>query len=145
MIDERLVSSLLSVMRGLQAPLGAHVTAEGLTVTQFAVLEMLLHKGEQTINQIIEGVFSTSGNISVVINNLIEAGLLEKRSNPADGRSRLIALTPSGARKIEEYYPRHREEIQRILSGVSAEEKRQLIKTLLLMRSSIDKNIQNKE
>lgn len=144
-IDERLVSSLLGVMRSLERPLIKHVTAEKLTATQFAVLEMLFHKGELTVNEIIEGVFSTSGNISVVIDNLIKAGLLNKKLNPNDGRSRLIYLTAIGREKIEDYYPRHKNELRRLMSGLETTEKKALIKTLIALRQNILTNSQNEE
>lgn len=136
-VDERLVSSLLGVMRSLEKPLAKHVLAENLTVTQFAVLEMLLHKGELTVNEIIEGVFSTSGNISVVIDNLIKAGLLEKKLNPNDGRSRLIDLTPQGRDKIIDYYPRHKTELRRLMSDLDTAEKKALTKGLIALKQSI--------
>lgn len=144
-IDERLVSSLLAVMRSLEAPLARHVTAEELTVTQFAVLEILFHKGEQTVNQIIEGVFSTSGNIGVVIENLVKAGHVKKQKNPRDRRSRLIALTPKGTEKIKDYYPRHRNEIQHLMNGVPNTEKRTLIGSLISLRKRIEVNEKNRK
>lgn len=144
-VDERLVSSLLGVMRTLEKPLVKHVAAEKLTATQFAVLEMLLHKGELTVNDIIEGVFSTSGNIGVVIDNLINAGLLNKKLNPSDGRSRLIGLTAVGREKIEGYYPRHKSELKRLMSGLEAAEKKALTKTLVTLRQSILTNSRKEE
>lgn len=142
-IDERLVSSLLGVMRGLEKPLTQHVVAAGLTTSQFAVLETLYHKGEQTVNEIIENVFSTSGNISVVIENLMKAGLLEKKLNPDDGRSRLLYLTEAGEAKISAYYPQHKEELRRLLEGLERTEKEACIKLLISIRNSIAMNDQS--
>ena len=139
-IDERVVSALASVMRSLQRPLFHHIAEEGLTPTQFAVLETLLNKGPRTVNQIIGDVLSTSGNIGVVIDNLQAAGLLTKSPNPADGRSRLIQLTPEGEARISRYYPRHREELRRLMSGLAREEKKRLIGALAELRRSVDAN-----
>jgi len=142
-IDERLVSSLLGVMRTIEKPLVKHIADEDLTVTQFAVLEMLLHNGERTVNEIIEGVFSTSGNISVVIENLIKHGLLAKKLNPNDGRSRLVFLTKEGHQKISAYYPHHKTELRRIMNGLDKKEKEELIKSLISLRKCIEINSQN--
>jgi MarR family transcriptional regulator, 2-MHQ and catechol-resistance regulon repressor len=139
-VDENLVSALAAVMRSLAKPLARHIAAAGLTPSQFAVLEMLLHKGPRTVNEIIDGLLSTSGNIGVVIDNLIAAGLLEKRPNPADGRSRIISLTAAGDEKIRAYYPRHRDELDRLMSGVARAEKKALIKTLIALRRCLDEN-----
>lgn len=139
-MDERLVSSLLAIMRSLKAPLAKHVMAEGLTVSQFSVLEILFFKGELTVNEIIEGVFSTSGNISVVIDNLVKAGHVNKQQNPRDRRSRLITLTPQGKEIIEDYYPRHRDEIHHIMNGMTHTEKRTLVSGLISLRKTIETN-----
>lgn len=103
---------------------------------------MLLHKGERTINEIIEGVFSTSGNISVVIDNLIKNGLLAKKLNPNDGRSRLVFLTEEGHKKISTYYPHHKAELRRLMNGVESKEKEVLIASLISLQKCIEINSQ---
>jgi MarR family transcriptional regulator, 2-MHQ and catechol-resistance regulon repressor len=139
-VDETLVAALSSVMRSLAKPLARHIAAEGLTPSQFAVLEMLLHKGPRTVNEIIDGLLSTSGNIGVVIDNLLAAGLLEKKPNPADGRSRIVSLTAAGDEKIRAYYPRHRDELHRLMSGVERSEKKDLVRSLIALRRCLDEN-----
>lgn len=142
-IDEQVVRALLGVMRSLERPLSRHVAAEGLTPGQFAVLETLLHKGPRTVNQIIEDVLSTSGNVGVVIDNLMQAGLLRKEPNPADGRSRLISLTPAGQARISAYYPQHRDELRRLMAGMGREDKKRLIRGLADLRRCLDGNLQS--
>lgn len=139
-LDERVITALTSVMRSLQRPLFQHIAQEGLTPTQFAVLETLMHKGPRTVNQIIGDVLSTSGNIGVVIDNLQAAGLLTKTPNPADGRSRLINLTAEGDARIRRYYPRHRDELRRLMAGLDRDEKKRLIRFLAELRRSVETN-----
>lgn len=139
-IDEHLISALGSVMRSLERPLSKHIAGADLTIGQFAVLEMILHKGPCTVNEIIAGLLSSSGNIGVVIDNLMSAGLLEKQVNPADGRSRIISLTASGDKKIRAYYPRHKQELHRLMSGMEHSNKKELIKALACLRRCIDES-----
>lgn len=139
-VDENLVAALASVMRSLERPLAKHIAMEGLTPTQFAVLEMLLHKGPRTVNEVIDGLLSSSGNVGVVIDNLIAAGLLEKKPNPADGRSRIVSLTVTGDEKIRAYYPRHRDELHRLMSGIPNSDKKTLIRGLAALRRSLAEN-----
>lgn len=70
-----------------------------MTLAQFAVLEALYHKGDMTIHQIIESVLSTSGNMTVIINNLEKENLVQRHANPSDKRSFLIAITEKGREK----------------------------------------------
>ena len=101
---------------------------------------MLLHKGPRTVNELIDGLLSTSGNMGVVIDNLLAAGLLEKKPNPADSRSRIVSLTAAGDEKIRAYYPRHREKLHRLMSGVERPEKKDLVKSLIALRRCLDEN-----
>ena len=55
---------------------------KGLTLPQFTVLELLYNRGEQTIQQIIDKVLSSSGNITVVVRNLEQMELVYRRDNP---------------------------------------------------------------
>ena len=74
---------------------------KGLTLAQFTVLELLYNRGEQTVQSIIDKVLSSSGNITVVVRNLEQMGLVGRRDNPEDGRSYLIGITPKGKALIK--------------------------------------------
>lgn len=102
----------------------------GLTLGQFAVLEILYSKGNLTINQIIEGVLTTSGNITVVIKNLKRDGLAQQLPNPEDKRSSLISLTSDGTKLIESILPSHFSNIEESFSALSKTERKELIKLL---------------
>lgn len=106
----------------------------GLTISQFAVLEALYHKGDMTVNEIIEAVLSTGGNITVVINNLEKEGLVERRVNPNDKRSSLISVTQAGKGKVEAIFPPHVEDLKDFLSVYSEEEKSTLLALLKKLR-----------
>lgn len=137
-IDEKLIVGLSRVVAALQRPLMKHISAAGFTPGQFAVLEALLHKGPRTVNDLIEDVLSSSGNISVVIDNLLKAGLLEKKSVPEDGRKRVIHLSSLGEEKIHAYYPLHKAELTRLLGGIDTPTKRALVRSLLMVRNEIE-------
>lgn len=107
----------------------------GLTTSQFAVLEALYHKGKLTINQIMERILSTSGNMTVVINNLEKNEMIEKKTNPADKRSCLISITEKGAKKFKEIFPKHLEDLKRNLMDLTEEEKQVLADILKKVKS----------
>ncbi|SHI66606.1 MarR family winged helix-turn-helix transcriptional regulator [Parasporobacterium paucivorans] len=99
----------------------------GLTTSQFAVLEVLYHKGELTINEIIEKILSSSGNVTVVINNLEKDALIVRRINPADKRSWMISITEKGKQQIEEIFPSHLKDLGISFQNLTEEEKLTLI------------------
>jgi DNA-binding MarR family transcriptional regulator len=124
---------LVSMSRATQAlhKRATNIFSEGgLTTSQFAVLETLYHKGDLIINEIIKKVLSTSGNITVVINNLEKQQLVERYTNPEDKRSCLISITEKGKKKVEEIFPKHLKDLEDNLEILSTEEKELLIELL---------------
>lgn len=102
----------------------------GLTVSQFSVLEVLYHKGDMRISEIIDKILATGGNMTVVIENLIKEGLAKKYTDINDRRATLISITPKGVSLIEEILPKHIENINQIFQVLSTEEKEELIRIL---------------
>lgn len=99
----------------------------GLTVSQFAVLEVLYHKGDLRVSEIIEKILSTGGNMTVVIDNLAKENLVERRIDPGDRRVSLISITEKGRKLMSEIFPKHVENINEIFSVLTADEKKNLI------------------
>lgn len=99
----------------------------GLTVSQFAVLEVLYHKGDLRVSEIIEKILSTGGNMTVVIDNLVKDNLVERRIDPNDRRVNLISITEKGRNLVSGIFPKHLENINEIFSALTAEEKKNLI------------------
>lgn len=106
---------------------GALFKSGGLTLTQFGVLDALYHKGPLTINQIIESILSTGGNITVVVSNLEKQDLVTRTTNPEDKRSCFISITPKGVQKIEELFPKHLEDLEDHFKNLTQEDKEQLV------------------
>ena len=99
------------------------IKESGLTVAQFAVLEALYNKGDLRIQELIEKILTTSGNITVVIKNLEKDDLVKKIPDPSDKRAVIISITKKGKEIIEGILPKHIENINRIFNVLSDEEK----------------------
>ncbi|MFT8313818.1 MAG: MarR family transcriptional regulator [Clostridium sp.] len=102
----------------------------GLTVSQFAVLEILYHKGDLRVCEIIEKSLSTGGNMTVVIDNLAKEDLVRRCIDPKDRRVNLISITEKGRKIVSDIFPKHLENINEIFSVLTAEEKKNLINLL---------------
>jgi MarR family 2-MHQ and catechol resistance regulon transcriptional repressor len=94
----------------------------GLTQPQFGVLEALYHIGPMTVNEVIAKTLSSSGNMGVVIENLIKAGLAEKHTDPDDRRVRRVSLTPTGTRLIQKLFPIHMSSLEKAVNILSDRE-----------------------
>lgn len=81
----------------------------GLTPAQFAVLEVLYHRGPMALCSIGEKLLVTSGNITYVADQLEKAGLLKRQRSREDRRIIVARLTARGEALIEKHFPAHAE------------------------------------
>lgn len=76
------------------------MAAAGLTISQFGVLEALLHKGSLCQRDIGAKILKSTGNITLVIDNLEKSGLVIRERSSSDRRFITIHLTPAGSELI---------------------------------------------
>ena len=84
-----------------------HLSSKGLTLSQFAVLEALYHLGPLSQKQIGEKILRSSGNITMVVDNLEKRGLVKRKRSEVDRRYFIIHLTNQGHKRISSIFPRH--------------------------------------
>jgi MarR family 2-MHQ and catechol resistance regulon transcriptional repressor len=102
----------------------------GLNPTEFAVLELLFHKGEQPLQRIGEKILIASGSITYVVDKLEKKELAVRRPCPRDRRVIYAQLTEKGKALMEELFPKHEVIIHESLEILSPEEKEQLLALL---------------
>ncbi|WCN37252.1 MarR family winged helix-turn-helix transcriptional regulator [Aneurinibacillus uraniidurans] len=111
-----------------------HVTEDmrgyGLNPTEFAVLELLYHKGDQPIQHIGKKVLLASGSITYVVDKLEDKKLLERKPCPEDRRVTYAVITEAGRELMQTIFPTHRKAIQEILGGLDSKEKETIIPLL---------------
>ena len=109
----------------------------GLGFSDFVLLEALLHVGAQTPSALAEKVGLTSGSITAAIDRLETRGLVGRRANPADLRSRIVELSDAGRALIEPAYARHAKDIESLFSrSFTAEQRRELFDLLSTLRKT---------
>ena len=97
-----------------------------LTITQFGVLETLLHLGPLSQSEICGKLLKSGGNITLVIDNLEKSGLVRRTTDPADRRITIVSLTQSGEELIKAVFPEVMKLILAEFSPLNAEEQRSL-------------------
>ena len=100
------------------------ITAKGLGLSDFMVLEVLLHKGPLTISAIGKKVLLASASMTSAIDRLERRELVRRRSCSSDRRIRIVELTDCGKTFIEEIYTRHEKDLEAVVGGLSEEERR---------------------
>lgn len=100
---------------------------EHITEAQFYVLELLYHKGDMKIKEIVEKTFSSGGTMTVIIENLLKEGFIEKKQDESDRRASLISITDKGSILVEKIFNDHIINLDKVLSILNKNEKENLM------------------
>ncbi|CAN5258045.1 MarR family transcriptional regulator [soil metagenome] len=106
------------------------IERHGLGMTEFAVLEVLHHRGPLPLGEIGERILLTSGSTTYVADKLEERGLLSRRACDQDRRVVYAELTTAGREVIEGIFPAHAAAIRDAVAGLSPAEQRRATELL---------------
>lgn len=110
---------------------------KGLNPTEFAVLELLYHKGRQPLQQIGNKILLASGSITYVIDKLEKRGYLKRVSCPSDRRVTYADITEEGTKFMQKLFPEHEKNLHELLNVLTSEEKDTAIELLKKLGLSI--------
>lgn len=113
---------MMKAMRALTRYAAAGIEETGLGLSDFGVLELLLHKGPLPVNTIGPIVDLTPGSISIAVDRLFAKGLVSRVESAEDRRVRIVGLTPCGKDLIVPAFRKHSGQMRRVFSELSAEE-----------------------
>ena len=98
-----------------------------LSLTEVRVLYELAHREKPTASELSNNLGLDAGYLSRMLTGFEKRGWLDKKPCDDDGRQSLLSLTGRGRRVLAPLDARSREEIARLLGGLSASEQSQLI------------------
>lgn len=98
-----LVTSVMRVQQLLLAQIESILRPHGLTFARFEVLRLLAftRTGVLPVGKIGERLQVHPASVTNAVQRLEEAGLVERRANPEDGRSVLAEISASGRALVE--------------------------------------------
>ena len=111
---------LMRAAESITARVHKHLSSVGLTVSQFGVLEAIYHLGPLSQRDLGRKILRSSGNITMVIDNLEKRRLVQRERNTSDRRVIVIHLTKEGQKLIHEIFPSHATLITRELGVLKA-------------------------
>jgi MarR family transcriptional regulator, 2-MHQ and catechol-resistance regulon repressor len=99
-------TKLMRAAESVTSRVGRTMAAADLTISQFGVLEALLHKGPLCQRDIAAKILKSTGNITLVIDNLEKRSLVRRERTSEDRRYLTIQLTDQGLELIREVFAR---------------------------------------
>ncbi len=118
-----------------------------LPLTWFEPMQVVRRHGTCRVNDIAEELSITVGGTSKLVDRIEEAGHCRRLPNPADRRSSLIKLTPSGTKLVAKATVSLEAELDRRFGAMSSRALFQLGSTLERLRAAgheLDKNPEQK-
>lgn len=111
----------------VQRPAWQQIQQAGLGPSDFAVLEVLLHKGSLPISTIGSKILLTNGSMTTAVDRLAAKGLVERVEHESDRRTKIVTLTSKGKALIEPIFVEHAAVIEAATAGLTYEEKLQFV------------------
>jgi MarR family 2-MHQ and catechol resistance regulon transcriptional repressor len=120
----QLVIALGRALQALERAVRPQLVQSGLSLTEFAVLEVLYHKGALRLGEVRDRILVTGASTTYVVKKLEERGLMRRRACAEDSRVVFGELTAKGRSLIDKVFPAHVERLQRATAGLSVPQKR---------------------
>ena len=117
---------LTRAVNSLEARITRRGQTEDLTTSQFGVLETLMHLGPMCPGELSTKLLKSTGNMTLVLDNLEKRGLIRRVRESEDRRQIRIHLTPEGESLIRRIFPGQAQAITQEMSALTAEEQQQL-------------------
>ena len=121
---------LWKAFRAIEQNATRSVSALDLGLSDFAVLEILLHKGPQPVNTIGKKVLLKSASITAAVDRLESKKLVRRTAHARDRRSRMVQLTEAGRKLIKRAFERHAADMEETMATVRPAERIELVRLL---------------
>jgi MarR family 2-MHQ and catechol resistance regulon transcriptional repressor len=132
---------LMKAHRSMVRYAARSIIALEMGISDFAILELLLHKGPQAVGEIGRRVELTSGSITTAIDRLESRGLVARTAHARDRRTRVVQLTRKGRTRITRVFATHKDAMDRAADGLSGAERGTLITLLRKLGTTAERQL----
>jgi MarR family transcriptional regulator, 2-MHQ and catechol-resistance regulon repressor len=127
--EVRALNTYIKLMRAantIQSLVERRLNTLGLTENQFGSMEILYYLGPQSQRDLGGKLFTSGGNITMVIDNLEKRGLVQRIRSETDRRTIIVSLTEQGHQMIADIMPGQIESIVELFAPLEADEQEML-------------------
>ena len=136
---------LMKAHRTLKRHAERSIVALDMCLSDFAILEALLHKGPQSVRDLGRRVELTSGSMTTAIDRLETRGLVTRADHATDRRTWMIHLTPDGRALISKVFAGHEQAMERAMRGLSKSERAALTGLLKRLGTTAEEHFAQEE
>lgn len=118
------------------AAIAGELKGIGLSIPQFDLVSTLTEREGLSQQELAERLYVTKGNVSGLVDRLVEAGLVERRPIPGDRRSHALHLTDRGRALAERGIALQQDYVRRTLGRLPAQDLAELERIVLAWREA---------
>lgn len=136
----RALSAFINLTRASDALVGhlnRQLGAKRLTISQFGVLEVLLHRGSLFQGDLAGKLLRSCGSITAVVAGLEKRHLVKRERSEKDTRFVRVELTRKGHILISGIFPDHAVEVTRLFQALTPREQEDLRRLCRKLGTSI--------
>lgn len=113
------------------------------TLPRFDVLAMLDRMPDgRNMGSLSRALLVSNGNVTSIVRQLQDQGLVVARPDPLDGRSAIVSMTPKGKAHFAELAAAHHGWVRDALQDFPAAQQEHLLALLTDLKSSISRDLQ---
>lgn len=99
--SESLAGTLLAAREAVMAPIRPFLRAANVTEQQWRVLRVLADADTLDASGIAEQALLYAPTVTRILRELVDRGLISRKSDPEDGRRSIVSITPEGFELVQ--------------------------------------------
>jgi MarR family transcriptional regulator, 2-MHQ and catechol-resistance regulon repressor len=116
------------------------VETTGLCLSDFGVLEALLHKGPLPVSVLGKKILVSSGSVTAAVDRLERGGLVERMDSATDRRARIVHLTAKGSALAGRLFEEHARDMEQAFSFLDGPEREALAGLLRKLGHEVERH-----
>ena len=121
---------MMKAYRSMQNFVEMTLVERGMGLSDFMILEVLLHKGAMSMSEIGDKVLLANPSITAAVGRLERLGYVTRQNADGDRRVRTVQLTREGRKTIRTIFAQHEQDLECVMSGICPEQRARLREAL---------------
>ena len=114
---------MMKAYRSMQIYVERTLVNMDMGLSDFMILEALLHKGPMRMSQIGAKVLLAAPSMTAAVDRLERMSLVVRSGAAEDRRVRTVELTPEGRKLIRKIFAQHERDLEDVMSAIDPEER----------------------
>lgn len=135
---ERVIVAYEAFMHGLMVTHAPDMHEIDVTMAQARALYVVLAAGHLRMSELANALRVTSSTATGQVDRLVELGLLERLTDPADRRQVVVRTTPAAVERLEHLRELNTRRMRELLAGLTVADLRTVERAVAILQRGVD-------